>query len=214
MVYSSTAAVYGNPKHIPVKEDSTLLPITPYGATKLASENMIRDYSQAYNIKSVSLRYFNVGGASEDGLIGEEHIPETHIIPLALRSTYDDDYFFQIAGDDYPTYDKTCIRDYIHVEDLALAHINSFEYLISAKRVFTIFNVGTGIGYSVREVVDKVEKVTGKKVKTKIGTRRAGDPPVLIADSSLIKEELGWFPEKSDLDTIIQSSWNFVKKKS
>jgi UDP-glucose 4-epimerase len=208
-IFSSTAAVYGNPATSPITEDSPRQPVNPYGATKLAFENALVAYSRAYGLKFVSFRYFNAAGADEGGTIGENHHPETHLIPLILQAIQGKRAALEIFGDDYPTADGTCIRDYIHVNDLAEAHVLGLEYL--AKGESAAMNLGTGQGYSVHEVVSAVERVTGHKVPTHIGQRRAGDPAELVADPSRAEKLLQWKAKRS-LDEIIASAWNWAQK--
>src|SRR6266480_5987804 len=208
-ILSSTAAVYGNPAKSPITEDSVRQPVNPYGATKLAFENALEAYSRAYGLKFVSLRYFNAAGADEGGSIGEKHNPETHLIPLILQAIQGKRAALEIFGDDYPTADGTCIRDYIHVNDLAEAHVQGLEYLGKAESA--AMNLGTGKGYSVHEVVSAVERVTGHKVPTHIGQRRAGDPAELVADPTLAEKLLQWKARRS-LEEIIRSAWKWAQK--
>jgi UDP-glucose 4-epimerase len=209
-IFSSTAAVYGNPLKSPITEDSARQPVNPYGATKLAFENALEAYGRAYGLKSVCFRYFNAAGADESGQIGEIHQPETHLIPIILQAVLGQRAALEIFGDDYPTADGTCIRDYIHVNDLAEAHVLGVEYL--AKGESKAMNLGTGQGYSVQEVVASVERVTGRKVSTHIGQRRPGDPAELVADPTLAEKLLNWKAKRS-LDQIISSAWNWAQKK-
>ena len=209
-IFSSTAAVYGNPVTSPITEDSARQPVNPYGATKLAFENALEAYGRAYGLKSVCFRYFNAAGADESGQIGEIHQPETHLIPIILQAVLGQRAALEIFGDDYPTADGTCIRDYIHVNDLAEAHVLGVEYL--AKGESKAMNLGTGLGYSVHEVIASVERVTGRKVPTHIGRRRPGDPAELVADPTLAEKLLNWKAKRS-LDQIISSAWNWAQKK-
>lgn len=210
-IFSSTAAVYGNPEKSPITEDSARQPVNPYGATKLAFENALEAYGRAYGLKAVCFRYFNAAGADESGQIGEIHQPETHLVPIILQAVLGQRAALEIFGDDYPTADGTCIRDYIHVSDLAAAHIVAIEHLLSGGKS-DVFNVGTGAGQSVKEVLAAVEKVTGKKVPHTIGPRREGDPPSLVADSRKLQNALGWHPERADLERIVSDAWAFAKK--
>src|SRR5436305_1369327 len=209
-IFSSTAAVYGNPVTSPITEDSARQPVNPYGATKLAFQTALEAYGRAYGLKSVCFRYFNAAGADESGQIGEIHQPETPLIPIILQAVLGQRAALEICGDDYPTADGTCIRDYIHVNDLAEAHVLGVEYL--AKGESKAMNLGTGHGYSVHEVVAAVERVTGRKVPTHIGQRRPGDPAELVADPTLAEKLLNWKAKRS-LDQIISSAWNWAQKK-
>jgi len=207
-IFSSSAAVYGEPVEIPIKEDHPCNPTNPYGATKVAVEKLLNDCDYAYGLKSVSLRYFNAAGADESGEIGELHEPETHLIPLVLKVASGEKKIIKIFGTDYPTYDGTCIRDYIHVNDLAQAHLLALEALLSGKES-SVYNLGNSKGYSVREVIELSEKITGKKIRTVEVERRPGDPAELIAGSDKIREELEWKPGYEDLETIITTAWNW-----
>ncbi len=207
-VFSSTCAVYGVPEKTPISEDTPRIPVNPYGASKLFFENALEAYSHAYGLKYVALRYFNAAGADENGLIGECHLPETHMIPLALRAAAGEIPEFQILGGDYPTPDGTCIRDYIHVMDLADAHVRALDYLAEGGKS-NAFNLGTGEGYSVKSVLAAVERVTGCHVRTRMANRRPGDPPILVADSSRAKAGLSWQPLRS-LDNTISTAWNWL----
>src|SRR5438045_869511 len=189
-IFSSTCAVYGNPVKVPITEENPRQPVNPYGATKLAFENALEAYGRAYGLRFVSFRYFNAAGADEAASIGESHDPETHLIPLIFQAAQGKRAALEIFGDDYPTPDGTCIRDYIHVNDLAEAHVLGLEYL--AKADSAALNLGTGQGYSVQEVVATAERVTGHKVPTHIGARRAGDPAELVADPSRAETMLHW----------------------
>jgi len=208
-IFSSTCAVYGNPVKVPITESNPRQPVNPYGATKLAFENALEAYSLAYGLRFVSFRYFNAAGADESGKIGENHHPETHLIPLIFQAIQGKRAALEIFGDDYQTPDGTCIRDYIHVNDLADAHVLGLEYLSKAESA--AFNLGTGKGYSVQEVVASVEKVTGHKVPTHIGPRRAGDPAELVADPSRAESSLNWKAKRS-LKEIIASAWKWAQK--
>ncbi|MEW6110030.1 MAG: UDP-glucose 4-epimerase GalE [Nitrospirota bacterium] len=210
-IFSSTAAVYGIPEEVPVDEDAPLSPINPYGASKFMVEQALKDISLAYGLRYVSLRYFNVAGADPMSRIGQKYRDPTHLITLALRTALGKRHNLDIYGTDYDTPDGTCIRDYIHVDDLIDAHLLALDYLSSGK-ASRVFNCGYGHGYSVREVVDRVKKVTGVDFMVRETGRRAGDPPSLIADSSRIKKELGWKPSYDDLEYIIKTAWEWEKK--
>jgi UDP-glucose 4-epimerase len=207
LVFSSTAAVYGMPATIPIKEESPYAPVNPYGESKVMVEKLLHWFDQIHGLRSIALRYFNASGADPDGQLGEEHDPETHLIPLLFRAVTTGEPI-TIFGDDYPTADGTCVRDYIHVNDLAQAHIQALESLLAGGRS-DVFNVGTGAGYSVREVVLAVEAATGKKVPFAIGPRREGDPPELVADSTKLRRNLQWTPRYSELRNIVATAWNF-----
>ena len=206
-VFSSTAATYGMPEKMPIGEDTPQVPINPYGASKLAVEGALRDFSKAYGWGYAALRYFNASGAAADSSIGEDHDPETHLIPLVIYAAMGKRPHIEIFGTDYPTPDGTCIRDYIHVDDLAEAHLLALEKLTPGAELR--YNLGIGRGYSVREVIRMVEEVTGKKVPIKEGPRRAGDPPELVASSTKIQRELGWQPHYTELRRIVESAWNW-----
>jgi UDP-glucose-4-epimerase GalE len=213
IVFSSTCATYGIPDSIPISESAPQLPVNPYGETKLAIERALRWYGEAYRLRSVSLRYFNAAGADSQGEIGELHEPETHLVPLVLQAALGQRSHIDIYGIDYPTADGTAIRDYIHVEDLAEAHVRAFEYLC-AGRESAALNLGTGAGHSVREVIAAAEAVSGRAVPWRDAARRAGDPPVLIADPSLAAEQLGWRAQCSDLHTIIRTAFAWHKHRA
>jgi UDP-glucose 4-epimerase len=206
LIFSSTAAVYGNPETVPITEDAPKNPTNPYGMTKLAVDMAISSEATAYGLAATSLRYFNVAGAHQ--AFGERHNPETHIIPLAL-SAADLGREFTIFGDDYPTPDGTCVRDYIHVRDLARAHLLALEHLQAGQH--TIYNLGNGKGFSNKEVMRAVEKVTGKSLAVKTGPRREGDPAVLVASSEKAAKDLGWKPEIPELEDIIRDAWGFYQ---
>lgn len=210
-IFSSTAAIFGEPENIPIKEDDPKNPINPYGRTKLFVEEILEDYEKAYGFNSICFRYFNAAGADPDGEIGEAHNPESHLIPLILDAAMGKREAIKIFGTDYPTKDGTCIRDYIHVNDLAEAHILGLEFLLREKRSER-FNLGSGEGYTVREIIDMVKKITGKDFKVVETERRAGDPPVLIADSSKARKILGW-QRKFTLQEIIETAWKWHQKK-
>jgi UDP-glucose-4-epimerase GalE len=211
MVFSSTAAVYGMPAAVPIREDSPYAPVSPYGDSKVMVERLLHWFDEIHGLRSISLRYFNASGADAESGLGEEHEPETHLIPLLFRAILTGKPA-TIFGDDYPTPDGTCIRDYIHVNDLAQAHILAVESLLAGGRS-DAFNVGTGSGYSVREVVSAVEDVTGKKVPYVVGPRREGDPAELVADSTKLRHTLNWTPRDPALRDIVSSAWNFERKR-
>jgi UDP-glucose 4-epimerase len=211
LVYSSTAAVYGIPATIPVSEDSPLNPINPYGSSKAAVEKILKDLSDAEDFNYISLRYFNVAGADSGGKIGQAYKEATHLITRALKTAKGEFDKLSIYGTDYPTADGTCIRDYIHVDDLAIAHILALQHLLE-NGMSRQFNCGYGHGYSVREVIDTAKRVTGIHFKTEEAERRSGDPPALIADSSRLKGELSWRPKYDDLEYIIKTAWEWEKR--
>lgn len=216
-VFSSTAATYGEPPadRVPIREDCPQLPINPYGASKLMVERMLADAVAAASrdgraFGAACLRYFNVAGADRTGLIGEDHDPETHLIPIAIQAAMGKRPGMTIFGEDYPTPDGTCVRDYVHVEDLADAHVTVMNSMKLGASV--AYNLGIGRGYSVREVIAAVERVTGKRIPVKAGERRAGDPPVLFADPSRIRDELGWRASWTDLEKIIATAWEWMRR--
>jgi UDP-glucose 4-epimerase len=208
IIFSSTAATYGNPKRVPIEEDDVTEPTNAYGETKLTMERMMRWFDTAHGIKYVSLRYFNAAGAHEDGKIGEDHQPETHLIPLILQVALGQRESIGLFGDDYPTADGTCIRDYIHVQDLADAHVLALHQL-RAGSSSNIYNLGNGRGFSVREVVEAARHITGHPIPANIQPRRAGDPAVLIASSARAASELGWQPKRNSLEAMIASAWKW-----
>ncbi|NIO17024.1 MAG: UDP-glucose 4-epimerase GalE [Deltaproteobacteria bacterium] len=209
-IFSSSAAVYGNPERVPIREDEPIKPINPYGNTKAAVERILEDFSAAHGTGFVSLRYFNAAGADPAGGLGECHDPETHLIPLLLKAARGQIPGAKIFGTDYPTPDGTCIRDYIHVNDLAEAHILALSYLAGGgKNAF--FNCGYGRGYSVREVVDMAKRVTGVDFPVTEEARRPGDPPVLVADSTELAKNLAWKPEHDDLEHIVKTAWEWER---
>jgi UDP-glucose 4-epimerase len=210
-IFSSSAAVYGNPQKIPIPEDHILMPINPYGEGKFFIERALPWYEEAHGIKYASLRYFNAAGADPEGELGEAHDPETHLIPIILEVALGKRPFIEIYGTDYPTPDGTCIRDYIHVTDLAHAHILVLEYLLSGGKSCA-YNCGYGHGYSVKEVVEKVKKVTGVKIAVIESERREGDPPLLVAESMSIKAELSWETKYDDIIYIIKTAYDWKKK--
>jgi len=207
MVFSSTAAVYGQPERMPICEDDRLDPINPYGASKLCVELMLPGYASAYGMGSVSLRYFNVAGAHPSGDIGEAHDPETHLIPLVLQVALGQRKSISIFGDDYPTSDGTCVRDYIHVCDLADAHVLAAEAIEPGAA--KAYNLGNGEGFSVRQVIDTCRAVTGNEIPARIAPRRPGDPATLIASSRKAIDDLGWRPKFADLRMIVADAWNW-----
>jgi len=211
-VFSSTCATYGNPEEIPITESHPQNPINPYGKAKLMVEQVLADYTRAYDLNYVSLRYFNAAGADPDVEIGELHEPETHLIPLILDAATDRRGNIQIFGTDYPTPDGTCIRDYIHVMDLADAHIKALEYLQSGGES-EVFNLGNGQGFSVMEVIETARKVTGRKIEVEEVDRRPGDPPVLVGSSDKAREILDWNPQYHDLSLIIETAWKWHQKR-
>jgi UDP-glucose 4-epimerase len=208
IVFSSTAATYGEPEQVPILEGDTTNPTSPYGETKLAMENMFRWCDGANGLKSVSLRYFNAAGAHPEGKIGEDHTPESHLIPIILQVALGQREHIGIFGDDYPTEDGTCIRDYIHVMDLANAHWLALEHLRS-KNESDVFNLGNGKGFSVKEVIETSRKVTGHPIPEVVSERRAGDPAILIASSEKAQTLLGWKPKYNNLKKIIETAWNW-----
>ncbi|RED56490.1 UDP-glucose 4-epimerase GalE [Cohnella phaseoli] len=208
IVFSSTAATYGEPERVPIDEYDRTVPTNAYGETKLSMEKMIRWFDVAHGIKFVSLRYFNAAGAHESGKIGEDHSPESHLVPLVLQVALGQREFISVFGDDYATEDGTCIRDYIHVSDLADAHILALERL-RQRGDSAIYNLGSGNGYSVKQVIDVSREVTGHPIPAKIEARRAGDPAVLIASSERARKELGWAPKRDKLEAIVKSAWEW-----
>lgn len=213
IVFSSTAATYGEPENIPILENDKTFPTNPYGESKLAVEKILKWCDNAYGIKYTALRYFNAAGAHVSGKIGEHHNPETHLIPIILQVALGQRDKIMIFGDDYKTEDGTCIRDYIHVHDLASAHLLALERLMNGGES-AVYNLGNGKGFSVKEVVEVARKVTGKEIKAEVAPRRAGDPAVLVASSEKAKKELGWKPEFDSLETIIETAWNWHKNNS
>ena len=213
-IFSSTAAVYGEPKGVrPLCEDDPCQPTNPYGATKLAVERMLADCAAASRLRYVSLRYFNAAGADPSGNLGERHDPETHLIPLILQVATGEREAIKIFGTNYPTPDGTCVRDYVHVNDLTQAHLLALRYLIAGGGS-TIYNLGNSRGHSVREVIDVARTVTGHAIPAIAADRRPGDPPMLIADSDKIRKELGWQPQFESLRTIIETAWAWHSKES
>jgi UDP-arabinose 4-epimerase len=208
LVFSSTAAVYGAPVRTPMDEAHPREPINPYGRSKLMVERALEDAAQAYGFRSAALRYFNAAGADATAEIGERHEPETHVIPLAIRGARRSDYAFTIFGDDFETRDGTCVRDYVHVSDLADAHVLAIDYLMAGGEAGA-FNLGTGAGTTVAEIAAAVEKASGYPLPRKIGPRRAGDPAALIASSDKARAVLGWTPKRSGIDEIVESAWRW-----
>lgn len=208
IVFSSTAATYGEPENIPILESDKTCPTNAYGETKLSMEKMMKWTDVAHGLKYVALRYFNACGAHESGQIGEAHAPETHLIPLILQVPLGKREFISIFGEDYDTEDGTCIRDYIHVTDLAQAHILAVKYLLEGNESNT-FNLGNGVGFSVKEVIETAKKATGLPIVAKVAERRAGDPARLVASSEKARKVLGWNPEHADLEEIISSAWKW-----
>lgn len=207
IVFSSTAAVYGEPVSVPIGEDSALAPTSVYGRTKMVIEGILHDYAVAYGLRSVSLRYFNAAGADPEGGIGEDHDPETHLIPLVLQAAAGRRPSVSIFGSDYPTPDGTCVRDYIHVNDLADAHILALESL--EHQAEAVYNLGNGEGFSVRQIIETAERVVGHAIPVTDAPRRAGDPAVLVAGNARARNALGWNPQLADLDSIIRTAWNW-----
>jgi UDP-glucose 4-epimerase len=210
-IFSSSAAVYGSPEKVPITETEPIKPINPYGRSKSFVEQILADLSNSNGLTSVSLRYFNAAGADPQARIGERHDPESHLIPLILKTAKGKRACVKIYGNDYSTPDGTCIRDYVHVEDLADAHLLALQYLLDGGKG-DVFNCGYGHGYSVREVVDTAKKVTGLDFAVQESSRREGDPPVLVADSSKLKKRLHWSPRYDDLGYIIKTAWEWEKK--
>ena len=210
-IFSSTAAVFGSPNYSPIDEMHPKSPINPYGHSKLLVEEMLERFDQMYGLKYVSLRYFNAAGADPEGELGERHNPETHLIPLVLQAASGRRDSISIFGSDYDTFDGTCVRDYIHINDLVEAHIKAITYL-RQRHSSTTFNLGNGKGFSVKEIIEAAEEVTGKKISVKLDKRRAGDPPTLVADASLATDVLGWTTEFKDIKDIIKHAWNWEKK--
>lgn len=211
IVFSSTAAAYGEPDRVPILESDPTNPTNTYGETKLAMEKMMKWFDVAHGIKFVALRYFNAAGAHENGEIGEDHSPETHLVPLILQVPLGQRENIAIYGDDYPTPDGTCIRDYLHVSDLADAHILALDMLRKGGES-NVYNLGSGKGFSVKEMIEVARKVTGHSIPAVVQPRRSGDPAVLIASSDKIKQQLGWNPSRDNLEAIIQTAWNWHQK--
>jgi UDP-glucose 4-epimerase len=212
IVFSSTAAVYGNPVRQPIDEDHPREPTNPYGSSKLAIERMLAECSTAYGLRAVSLRYFNAAGADPQGGLGERHDPETHLIPLVLRAAAKATSV-SVFGNDYPTRDGTCVRDYIHVSDLCLAHLQALEWLSGEGR-YEYFNLGNGDGATVLEVIEAARRVTGVEVKILLAARRAGDPASLVADATKARRVLGWQPQRADIESIVHDAWDFEQRRA
>jgi len=210
-IFSSTAATFGEPEYTPIDEAHPQKPINPYGHSKLMVEQILQDYDHAYGLKSVSLRYFNAAGADPEGELGERHIPETHLIPLVLQAASGRRDSITVFGTDYDTEDGTCVRDYIHINDLCSAHLLGLEHLVAGGNS-RAYNMGNGQGYSIKQVIDVAKQVTGNDFAVQIGERRSGDPARLVADSSLLQKELGWKPEHTDLESIIRHAWAWEQK--
>ena len=210
-IFSSSAAVYGEPRYTPIDETHPLAPTSPYGETKLYVENMLRACDTAYGLKSVCLRYFNAAGADPSATIGERHDPESHLIPLVLQAAAGQRDAIHIFGSDYPTPDGTCVRDYIHVNDLATAHLLALDALVQGAPS-TVYNLGNGSGYSVRQVIDTARRVTGRPITVKEAPRRPGDPAVLVASAAKVQKELGWRPHRTSLEDIVHTAWNWHKR--
>jgi UDP-arabinose 4-epimerase len=211
MIFSSTCATYGDPVEVPMTEQHPQAPVNPYGETKLAMEGKIRHWAEETGGEAVLFRYFNAAGADPDGETGEWHEPETHLIPLALEVAAGDRDALTIFGDDYPTPDGTCVRDYIHVTDLAEAHCLGLDYR-AGQGVTSAFNLGNGNGFSVKEVAETVASVTGREVAVEIGERREGDPPRLVGDATLARQQLGWTPALFELEQIIKTAWDWYRR--
>ncbi len=217
IIFSSSCATYGIPKNLPITENTIQLPINPYGRSKLIIENVLLDYAKAYRLSSVIYRYFNAAGCDPNGLIGEDHDPETHLIFRAFQAIRNKKDILQIFGDDYDTKDVSCVRDYIHVRDLAEAHKLGLYFLYKKSQssnniVCEAFNLGNGYGYSVKEVIKTIENVSKKKVPTSLEKRKHGDPPILFASSEKAEKLLGWDPKYKDLYSIISNTWKWLKK--
>jgi len=210
VVFSSSCATYGVPECVPIREDHPQHPVSPYGYGKLVVERVLRDYERAFKLRSVSLRYFNAAGADPMGEIGEDHDPETHLIPLVLQAAVGRRPCIVINGTDYPTADGTCVRDYIHVTDLAVAHVLALHHLENG-RGSDCMNLGTGTGASVQTVIDVARRVTGKPIAAEVGPRCAGDPPALVAEAARARELLNWTPQYAELETQIQHAWAWLK---
>jgi UDP-glucose 4-epimerase len=211
IVFSSSCAVYGEPEEIPITENHPKNPVNPYGWTKYMVEQVLNDFKYAYGVESVSLRYFNAAGADPEGELGEDHNPETHLIPIAIQAALGKREEIRIYGNNYPTHDGTCIRDFIHVEDLAESHLLALNRLLNGKGGGT-YNLGNGEGYSVREVIDITRRITGKPIRDRVVDRRDGDPAVLVGSSDKAKNELGWNPRFPDLESIVETAWHWHQK--
>jgi UDP-glucose 4-epimerase len=212
LVFSSTAAIFGTPKYVPIDEVHPQAPINPYGMTKWVTEQILRDFDVAYGLRSVALRYFNAAGASPDAVLGERHDPETHLVPLALRAATGEIPGLTVFGTDYDTPDGTCIRDYIHIVDLCDAHMLALRHLAKGGES-RAYNLGNGQGYSVKEVIQVVERISNKTIPVKYGPRRAGDPPRLVANANKIQQDWGWSPRFAKLEQIIEHAWQWEVNK-
>ncbi|MGL5943957.1 MAG: UDP-glucose 4-epimerase GalE [Waterburya sp.] len=211
-IFSSTCATYGVPQKVPITEDQPQNPINPYGATKLMVERILQDFDPAYDFRSVCLRYFNAAGADPQGRIGEDHNPETHLIPLVLQTALGHRESVSIYGTDYDTFDGSCVRDYIHVTDLAQAHFLALKYLLADGKT-DVFNLGNGNGFSVKEVIETARKITGKEIKAVECDRRPGDPPALVGSGEKAQKILGWQPQYADLESIVTHAWQWHQKR-
>lgn len=212
LVFSSTCATYGEPSVVPIPEDHPQAPINPYGRSKWMVEQILNDFAEAYGLRSVQFRYFNAAGADPQGRLGEDHDPETHLLPLLLLTALGKRESVSLFGTDYPTADGTCIRDYIHVSDLAMAHVLGLEYLLAGGETMAV-NLGNGNGFSVREVIEMARQVTQRPITVIESARRPGDPPVLVGSSDKARQVLGWQPQYSDLQTIIEHAWQWHQKR-
>lgn len=210
-IFSSSCSIYGEPVEVPITEEHPKAPINPYGRTKLIVEHMLEDFHHAYGLKSIPLRYFNAAGADPEGGLGEDHAPETHLIPLVLKTALGQRDRVDVFGDDYPTPDGTCVRDYIHIEDLAQAHLLALERLLSDSPG-EAYNLGTATGHSVKQVIDTARQITGKEIPVRFVARRPGDPAVLVSSSDKAARDLGWKPRYPGLETIIETAWQWHKK--
>jgi UDP-glucose 4-epimerase len=213
LVFSSTAAVYGDPVRTPIDEAHPTQPVNPYGSSKLAIERMLAECSSAYGIGAVVLRYFNAAGADPGGELGERHDPETHLIPLVLQAAAGRRASISVFGNDWPTRDGTCVRDYIHVSDLCVAHLLALDWLAKGGR-YECFNLGNGDGATVLEVIEAARRITGKTIKMVQAERRAGDPPSLVADASKARQVLGWQPARADIEGIVRDAWNYEQRRA
>jgi UDP-glucose 4-epimerase len=211
IVFSSSCATYGAPVEIPMTESHPQVPINPYGRTKLHMEHMLQDYARAYDMRAAALRYFNAAGAASAGDLGEDHVPETHLVPLVLGVALEERADVAIFGQDYPTRDGTCVRDYVHVEDLADAHLRALALLQSGTRELAC-NLGTGTGYSVKEVIEAARLVTGHAIPARVGPRRAGDPAELVSGGTRARDLLGWVPQRAALPRILEDAWRFHRR--
>jgi len=211
LIFSSTAAIFGEPQYTPIDEDHPKLPINPYGRSKLIIEHVLEDYERAYGLRSIRLRYFNAAGADPDGKLGERHDPETHLIPLVLQAAAARRADIAVFGRDYDTPDGTCVRDYVHVSDLCEAHWLALQCLLDGRHGGS-FNLGNGEGFSVQEVIDSARRVTGRAITQREAERRPGDPARLVADARRARKELGWAPQRSALDTLIADAWTWESR--